>query len=99
MENIDDITKVVVAYEPIWAIGTGKTATNEQADEACGWVRETVKEMYGDEAAENIRIQYGGSVNPGNIVALMAEPNIDGALVGGASLTKDFEKIVNYDKQ
>ncbi len=99
LANIDDVTKVVVAYEPIWAIGTGKTATNEQADEACGWVRETVREMYGPDAAEKIRIQYGGSVKPDNIVELMAEPNIDGALVGGASLTKDFSDIVNYDKK
>ncbi len=98
LADIDDVTKVVVAYEPIWAIGTGKTATNAQADEACGWVRETIAKMYGQDAADAVRIQYGGSVKPDNIVELMQEPNIDGALVGGASLTKDFEKIVNYDK-
>ncbi|MGI6108784.1 MAG: triose-phosphate isomerase [Eubacteriaceae bacterium] len=99
LKDITDITKVVIAYEPIWAIGTGKTASNAEANEACGWVRETIGEMYGPEAADAVRIQYGGSVKPGNVVELMQEPNIDGALVGGASLTADFAKIVNFDKQ
>ena len=99
LKDIDDITAVVIAYEPIWAIGTGKTASNAEANEACGWVRETIGEMYGPEAAEGVRIQYGGSVKPGNVVALMEEPNIDGALVGGASLTADFAKIVKFDAQ
>jgi len=96
LKNIDDISKVVLAYEPIWAIGTGKTATKEEADEACGWVRQTIEKMYGKEAAEATRIQYGGSVKPANVAELMAMPNIDGALVGGASLTADFAKIVKY---
>lgn len=97
LAGIDDITKVIVAYEPIWAIGTGKTASNEQADEACGWVRAAIADMYGKEAAEATRVQYGGSVKPANVKELMAMDNIDGALVGGASLTADFAKIVNYD--
>ncbi len=99
LKDIKDITKVVVAYEPIWAIGTGKTASNAEANEACGWVRKTIQEMYGEDAAEAVRIQYGGSVKPSNIVELMEEPEIDGALVGGASLTADFAQIVNYDKK
>lgn len=94
--NIDDITKVVVAYEPIWAIGTGKTATTEQADEACGWVRQTIAEMHGQAAAEQVRIQYGGSVKASNIAELMATENIDGGLVGGASLSADFANIVKF---
>ena len=96
LKDIDDITKVVVAYEPIWAIGTGKTASKEEADEACGWVRKTIEEMYGKDAAEATRVQYGGSVKPANVAELMAMPNIDGALVGGAALTPDFSKIVKY---
>ena len=96
LKNIADITKVVVAYEPIWAIGTGKTASKEEADESCGWVRETIAKMYGQEAAEKVRIQYGGSVNPGNVKELMAMENIDGALVGGASLKPTFSEIVKF---
>lgn len=96
LKDIADITKVVVAYEPIWAIGTGKTASKEEADEACGWVRKTLAEMYGEEAAEAVRIQYGGSVKPSNAAELMAMENIDGALVGGAALKPDFSGIVNY---
>lgn len=96
LKDIDDVTKVVVAYEPIWAIGTGKTASKEEADEACGWVRKTIAEMYGQEAAEATRVQYGGSVKAGNIAELMAMENIDGALVGGASLTADFADIVKF---
>jgi triosephosphate isomerase len=96
LKNIDDVTKVVVAYEPIWAIGTGKTASKEEADESCGWVRKTIAKMYGQEAAQKVRIQYGGSVNPGNVKELMAMENIDGALVGGASLKPTFSEIVKF---
>ena len=83
------VEELVIAYEPIWAIGTGKTATPEVADETCGFIRETVKELYGDAVSEAIRIQYGGSVKVNNIKELMAKPNIDGALIGGASLEAD----------
>lgn len=89
--------KVVIAYEPIWAIGTGKTATDDQANETIGAIRKTVEEVYGKEVAEKVRIQYGGSVKPGTIKAQMAKPEIDGALVGGASLkAADFSAIVNF---
>lgn len=86
---------VVIAYEPVWAIGTGKTATADQADEVCGIIRETIKGLYGAETAEAIRIQYGGSMNAGNAAELLAKPNIDGGLIGGASLkAEDFSVIV-----
>ena len=91
-----DVAKLVIAYEPIWAIGTGKTATSDQAEEICKAVRDCVREMYDDDTAEKVRIQYGGSVNAGNAAELFTKPNIDGALVGGASLKADFGKIVNY---
>lgn len=91
-----DAAKAVIAYEPVWAIGTGKTATSVQAEEVCGAIRQVVEEIYGQETAEAIRIQYGGSVNAGNAAELFAMPNIDGGLVGGASLKEDFAKIVNY---
>lgn len=87
------VKEVVIAYEPIWAIGTGRTATNEQAEEVCAAIRKVLKELYG-EVAEEIRIQYGGSVKPDNAKEIFAMPNIDGGLVGGASLTKDFAGIV-----
>lgn len=96
LKGVDDITKVVVAYEPIWAIGTGKTASKEEANEACGWVRKTIAKMFGEDAAQKVRIQYGGSVNPENIKDLMAMDNIDGALVGGASLKPTFSEIVKF---
>ncbi|MBQ6239959.1 MAG: triose-phosphate isomerase [Firmicutes bacterium] len=92
----ENVKKTVIAYEPIWAIGTGKTATSVQAEEVCCAIRECVKELYGEEVADEIRIQYGGSVNAGNAAELFAMPNIDGGLVGGASLKADFAKIVNY---
>ena len=93
----DEVAKLVIAYEPIWAIGTGETATFEQAEEVCGKIRETVAEKFGQAAADAIRIQYGGSVKPATIKGLMEKPNVDGALVGGASLkAKDFSEIVNF---
>ncbi|MBS5982728.1 triose-phosphate isomerase [Clostridium butyricum] len=89
--------KVVIAYEPIWAIGTGKTATDEQANETIKAIRGIVAEMFGSEVADKVRIQYGGSVKPGTIKAQMEQSDIDGALVGGASLAAaDFAAIVNY---
>ena len=89
-----DAEKAVIAYEPVWAIGTGRTATNEQAQEVCGAIRKVLVEIYGAETAEKIRIQYGGSVNAGNATELFAMPDIDGGLVGGASLKADFATIV-----
>lgn len=81
-----DAETCVVAYEPIWAIGTGRTATPEQAEAVCAAIRATLAELFGDETAEAMRVLYGGSMNPGNVDGLMAQPNIDGGLVGGASL-------------
>ncbi len=89
-----DAEKAVIAYEPVWAIGTGRTATNEQAQEVCAAIRKVLVEIYGTETAEKIRIQYGGSVNAGNAADLFAMPDIDGGLVGGASLKADFATIV-----
>lgn len=92
--------QVVIAYEPIWAIGTGRTATSEQADETIAVIRGTVKKLYGEAVAEAIRIQYGGSMNPKNAAELMAMPNIDGGLIGGASLkAADFSQVIRYDAQ
>lgn len=91
----DDVAKTVIAYEPIWAIGTGKTATADDANEVCGEIRAEISRLYGQETAEQIRIQYGGSVNPANIVELLLKEHIDGALVGGASLQPEsFLKLV-----
>lgn len=92
----DQAKTTVIAYEPIWAIGTGKTATTEQAEEVCAAIRVCIGEIYDQATAEAIRIQYGGSVNAGNAAELFAQPDIDGGLVGGASLKADFGKIVNY---
>ncbi len=92
----DQAAKAVIAYEPIWAIGTGVTATTEQAEEVCRGIRECIAEIYDDATAAAIRIQYGGSVNGGNAAELFAQADIDGGLVGGASLKADFGKIVNY---
>ena len=86
----------VIAYEPIWAIGTGKVATTEQAQEVCAAIRACIAELYGNAAAEEIRIQYGGSVSASSAPELFAQADIDGGLVGGASLKEDFGKIVNY---
>ena len=88
----------VIAYEPIWAIGTGKTATTEQAQEVCAEIRKCIAEIYDDATAAAIRIQYGGSVNVKTAPDLFAQPDIDGGLVGGASLIADFGQIVNYNK-
>ncbi len=92
----DQVKGMVIAYEPIWAIGTGKTATTGQAEEVCKGIRDCIAEIYDEATAEAVRIQYGGSVNAGNAAELFAQPDIDGGLVGGASLKADFGKIVNY---
>jgi triosephosphate isomerase len=94
---IDDPAALVVAYEPVWAIGTGRTATPDDAQEMCAAVRAELGELYGTDTAAKVRVQYGGSVKPGNVRALMAEADIDGALVGGASLSsEDFALIVAH---
>ena len=90
---------IVIAYEPIWAIGTGKSATKEDAQKCCHIVRDQIEKMYGKEAADAVRIQYGGSVKPENIVEYMACEDIDGALIGGASLKADsFKEIIEKTK-
>lgn len=97
LANIDEenLAKITVAYEPVWAIGTGVTASSEQAQEAHSFVRSVIAELYGAEAADKIRIQYGGSVKPANAAELLSQPDIDGALVGGASLeAQSFYQIV-----
>ncbi len=94
--SAEQIKGIIVAYEPVWAIGTGKTATTEQAEEVCAAIRQVLQEMYGKEAAGEVRIQYGGSVNGKNAAELFAQQNIDGGLVGGASLKEEFKDIVNY---
>lgn len=91
----DDMQNVIIAYEPIWAIGTGKVATAAQAQEICRAVRQTVEDIYGRDVSEELTIQYGGSVNGANAKELFEQPDIDGALVGGASLKEDFINIVN----
>ena len=94
-----EIRNTVIAYEPVWAIGTGKTATPEQAEEVHRFIRRKLEKLYSREVSEEIRIQYGGSVTPENIRGLMDQPNIDGALVGGASLKVDsFSKIVRFEE-
>jgi triosephosphate isomerase len=95
--SAEQVAGLVVAYEPIWAIGTGRTATPDDAQETCGLVRTIVGEVSGADAAAAVRIQYGGSVKPGNAAELMAQPDIDGALVGGASLdADDFARIIQW---
>ncbi len=95
--NIECLKNIVIAYEPVWAIGTGKTATSKQANEIISYIRSVIKELYNDSVSENIIIQYGGSVKGSNASEIMAESDIDGALVGGASLKADeFIKIINY---
>lgn len=102
INSLKDITEeqmkrnIVIAYEPIWAIGTGVTATSEQAENMCKFIRDTISDIYNEFVADKVRIQYGGSVNPSNASEILNMENIDGALVGGASLTDDFVAIVNY---
>ncbi len=92
-----ELDNVIIAYEPVWAIGTGKTATSEQANETIKYIRSVVAGLYGKATADKLRIQYGGSMNPSNVAALMAQPDIDGGLIGGASLkAADFSKVVKY---
>ena len=98
LKGIEDITAVVIAYEPVWAIGTGKTATDEQAQETIAYIRKKIGEIFCPKCAEKVVIQYGGSMNAANCKGLMAQPDIDGGLIGGASLKLDFATIVNYDK-
>ena len=94
-----DVASSVIAYEPIWAIGTGEVATPEDAQEVCGAIRRRIAELYDDSVADAVRIQYGGSVKSSNVVEIMAQPDVDGALVGGASLKADeFAKIATYYK-
>ena len=89
--------KIVIAYEPVWAIGTGKTATPQQAEDMCEFIRNAVEALYGEEVADQVVIQYGGSVKPANATDIMDMPNIDGALVGGASLNaSDFMEIIDF---
>lgn len=91
------VADLVIAYEPVWAIGTGRTASSEDANSVCAFIRRTVAGMFGQEAGDKVRIQYGGSVKPDNIAELMAKPDIDGALVGGASLeAASFSKLVMF---
>lgn len=93
----EEVDKVVIAYEPIWAIGTGKTATAAEANETIGAIRKAIAQVYGEEVASKVRIQYGGSMNPKNASELMAQSEIDGGLIGGASLkAEDFSKVVKY---
>ena len=93
----DEVRHVVIAYEPVWAIGTGLTATDEQANETIGVIRKAIAEVYGDEVAQKVRIQYGGSMKGSNVKGLMAQPEIDGGLIGGASLkAEDFAQVVNF---
>ncbi len=99
LDGIDaaDVKKLVIAYEPIWAIGTGRTATPDQAEEMCAFLRKTLIELYGEEVSDEVIIQYGGSVKPANATEIMNMDEIDGALVGGASLKpKDFMEIIDF---
>ena len=93
--SADDIKKTIIAYEPVWAIGTGKTATADQAQEVCAFIRATLAKLYGAAVADAVTIQYGGSMNAGNAAELLSKPDVDGGLIGGASLkAKDFNTIV-----
>ena len=93
----EELKRIIIAYEPVWAIGTGLTATDEQANETIGVIRKAIAEVYGDDVAQKVRIQYGGSMKGSNVKGLMAQPEIDGGLIGGASLTAaDFAQVVNF---
>ena len=99
LKNVDSnkVENIVIAYEPIWAIGTGKTSSSEDANEVISYIREVVRDLYNEEISEEVRIQYGGSVKPSNVSEIMNESDIDGALVGGASLVaKDYVDLVNF---
>ena len=93
--SAEEMSRVIIAYEPVWAIGTGRTATAEQANEVCGWIRDTLATLYGEQVAKDVTIQYGGSMNAANAAELLAQPHVDGGLIGGASLkAPDFSVIV-----
>ncbi len=97
--SAEDLAKCIIAYEPVWAIGTGKTATSDQAEEACLFIRNTLASLYGEAAANGVTIQYGGSMNAGNAAELLSKVNVDGGLIGGASLkAPDFATIINAAK-
>ena len=99
LKGLEDLSAIVIAYEPVWAIGTGKTATAQQANETIGFIRKKCAEVFCPKCAEKVRIQYGGSMNAKNCKELMAMPEIDGGLIGGASLkAQDFSQIVHYNK-
>ena len=94
--SAEDLKKCIIAYEPVWAIGTGKTATADQAQEVCAFIRNTLAKLYGKDVADTITIQYGGSMNAGNAAELLSKPDVDGGLIGGASLkAPDFATIIN----
>ena len=98
LHGVEDVKQLVIAYEPVWAIGTGQTATDEQAQETIKFIRKKLSKMFSVKDANRVRILYGGSMNAGNCKGLMAQPDIDGGLIGGASLKLDFAKILNFDK-
>jgi len=95
--SAEQVASLVIAYEPVWAIGTGEVATPEDAQEVCGAIRGQVGELYSAEVAEQVRVLYGGSVKSGNVAAIMAQPDVDGCLVGGASLVvEEFSAIARF---
>lgn len=98
LKGVENVADVVIAYEPVWAIGTGKTATDEQAQETIAYIRKKIGQLFCPKCAEKVIIQYGGSMNAANCKGLMAQSDIDGGLIGGASLKLDFATIVNFDK-
>ncbi|MEG2015933.1 MAG: triose-phosphate isomerase, partial [Oscillospiraceae bacterium] len=92
----EELDRIIIAYEPVWAIGTGKTATSEQANEVCKFIRDLIADLYNKDSADKLVVQYGGSMNAANADELLAQPDVDGGLIGGASLkSADFAKIVN----